>query len=271
MRRTSLAKRNALLSRQTLSPGLLATVFALLALLLRLTAPDAFYAAVAPMARLGDTLTSGSRTLVASFGDTARLAKRNEELEEQNRALLGANLGLTERLAALDSLVGAPESGMAAGVLMRPPQSPYDTLIVAAGREEGVVPGMEVFGQGGVPLGIVTLVARRSAQVTLFSAPGVTTGGWIGPKKLPLTLVGEGGGVLAAYLAKAADIAEGDVVYLPGPGALPAGRVARVDSDPSFSQVRLQIVPATNPFSLTWVVIRDIGTVDFRSATAPPL
>ena len=276
MKRTFLAKRNALLSRETFSPGLAALAFALVALLLRLAAPDAFYGAVAPALRLGDTMAAGSRAFVEGIGDAALLARRNEELVSQNRALLSENAALADKLAALEALVlgaagsRASQLGVMAGVLARPPQSPYDTLIVAAGREDGVSAGMEAFGPGGVPLGVVTLAAQRFAQVTLFSAPGQVSGGWIGKAKLPLTITGEGGGVLAASVPLSAVVAEGDIVYLPGPGALPAGSVVRVDSDPSSPSLRLQIAPAANLFSLTWVLIRDVGLVDFSVATASP-
>ena len=37
-------------------------------------------------------------------------------------------------------------SGILAGVVARPPESPYDTLVLAAGKNAGVTLGMEVFG-----------------------------------------------------------------------------------------------------------------------------
>ena len=59
-------------------------------------------------------------------------------------------------------------SGIIAGIVARPPASPYDTLVLSAGSEEGVTLGMEAFGAGGVPLGVVSSVLANFSRVTLF-------------------------------------------------------------------------------------------------------
>ena len=60
------------------------------------------------------------------------------------------------------------ESGILAGVVARPPVSPYDTLVLAAGRVDGVEVGMEAFGAVGVPVGVVSSVLEDFSRVTLF-------------------------------------------------------------------------------------------------------
>ncbi len=259
MKRTYLAKRNAILSRENLSWGSGALAFALIMLVLRLVAPDAFVASVTPAIRLSQAMTAGSRTFFSSFADVAALSAKNENLMIQNVAFANENQMLMQKVADLTALfreVGASAESIVAGVTLRPPESPYDTFLVNVGSNSGVTLGMGAFGPGGVPLGSVTEVAEKSARITLFSAPGMHTGGWVGTAKIPLALTGHGGGVLDAVVSRSAPIVVGDIVYVPGPGALPIGSVMRIDSDPTSPSVTLRIKNALNLFSVMWVELR---------------
>lgn len=278
MKRTFLAKRNALLSSANLSWGTLALAFAVLALLLRLLAPNLFLSAFTPAFRITDAIAATSHTFFNSFGDAAVLTARNEQLMSENAALAAENATLVEKEASLTALLGAPTSprtsGILAGVVARPPTSPYDTLVLAVGSSAGVSLGMEAFGAGGVPLGIVSSVTIDFSRVMLFSAPGVETHGWVGKEVLPLSIFGAGGGVMQASLSRSAPVVVGDIVFAPGPGMLPIGSVARIDSDPSAPGVTLRIQPALNPFSIAWVELRDSGAAlkgAYSFATSTPL
>jgi len=279
MKRTFLAKRNALLSSASLSWGSLALLFAVLALLVRLLAPDLFLYAFAPAFRVADGIAAKSHAFFNSFSDTAALAARNEQLASENAALMSENQALLEKEAGQSALFGTSSSqktaasGILAGVVVRPPESPYDILILSAGRSAGITLGMEAFGAGGVPVGIVSSVTADFSRVTLFSAPGAVTHGWVGSGTMPLTILGAGAGAMNASLSRSASVAVNDVVFVPGPGMLPIGSVMRIDSDPSSPGVTLRIMPRVNPFSLTWVFVRDTGAAlrdSFSLATSTP-
>ena len=262
MKRTYLAKRNALLAEARFSWGLAALVFALLVALMRFVFPGALVTALEPAFALSSAAGSAAHTLLAPFVDAAAVSMRNDVLAEQNRSLAAENQALADKLSALTALAGGEKTiavGIVAGVVARPPESPYDTLIVGAGTADGVAPAMEAFGDGGIPLGVVTAVTQNAARVTLFSAPGATVAGWVGKAKLPLTLTGAGAGAFSATVPRSAAIAAGDIVYLPGPGALPAGSITRIDSNPSSPAETLRIQPAANLFTITWVELRDAG------------
>jgi len=158
--------------------------------------------------------------------------------------------------------------GVVAGVVARPPESPYDSLVLAAGSNAGVALGMEAFGLGGVPIGVVSSILADFSRVTLFSAPGMNTAGWVGRAHLPLTIVGVGAGAMNAAAARPAGIAIGDTVFAPGPGMLPIGTVVRIDSDPSSPSVTLRIQPALNLFSVSWVTVRNTGAALLMSTTS---
>lgn len=260
MKKTFLTRRNALLPSAKISLGALALAFALLALALRLATPDIFLSAEAPLVRGASALAFGGRSFFAGFSNASALAARNEALASENAALASENQTLRKRAADRAAMLGAePErrAGIVAGVLIGPPVSPYDTLVLARGERDGVVTGQEAFGAGGVPLGIVSSVSADFSRVTLFSAPGAVTRGWVGNANLPLEMRGAGGGALRATVAQAADVALDDAVFAPGPGALFIGRVARIDRDSASPSADILIRGALNPFSVAWVELRD--------------
>jgi len=276
MKRTFLSKRNALLSSSSVSCGAVALVFALVVLAVRILAPNFFWFAFAPVFKSADALSAQSHSFLQSFRDAAELALRNEQLMNENAALSSENQALSQKVASILALsdsqtagTNAPE-GIIAGVVARPPESPYDMLIVAAGKNEGVTLGMEAFGSGGVPVGIVSSVLSDFSRITLFSSPGTNTSGWVGNAHIPLTIYGAGAGTMNAVTARSAGIVVDDVVFAPGPGMLPVGVVTRIDSDLSSPSVTLRIQPARNLFSISWVVLRDTGA-SLISATSTSL
>ncbi len=281
MRKTFSARHNALFSSTELSWGAYALTFSVFLLLIRLAAPNFFLQVCAPIFRSADYLTAETQRFFASFSDTASLALANGNLLEQNNALINENQTLIQKTASLEALLGSATDETAkrageilAGVVARPPESPYDVLVLAQGSQAGVAIGQEAYGAGGVPIGVVSSVTSDFSRVTLFSSWGMDVHGWIGSATLPLTIQGVGGGSLIASISRAANIAVGDIVSVPGPGALPIGKVVRIDSDPSSPSVVLRIMPILNPFSITWVVLRDSGAMfgnALRSATSTQL
>ncbi len=265
MKKIFSAKRNALLSSATISWGGGALALVLIILLVRFAAPNIFWRAFAPVFHAADTLALASHTFAASFGTAAALTLQNERLTSENSALASENQALSQKIVNISALSGfsVPQqhaSGILAGVLAHPPVSPYDTLVLSAGSTAGVRKGMEVFGAGGVPLGVVETVLADFSRAVLFSAPGMSTYGWVGKASSPVTLVGEGAGTMSALMPRSANIIVGDSVFVPGPGMLPIGSVVRIDDEPSSPSVTLRIMLSQNIFSIPWVLVRDSGT-----------
>jgi cell shape-determining protein MreC len=270
MKKTFLTKRNALLSSAGISWGTGALAFAILVLLARLLAPNIFWSVFSPALKASNALAEKSHFIIAGFSNTAELTIRNEALVSENAALASENAALLKQAESVSAL--SRGASIVAAVSARPPESSYDTLIVAAGSEEGVTDGMEAFGPpaggAGVPLGVVSAVMSHYSRVTLFSAPRMSTSGWVGHSNIPVTILGGGGGAMSASVSRSAPIAAGDTVYAPGPGMLSIGSVLRVDSDPSSPSVTLRIQPAQNLFSLGWIELRDVGAVPTRALSS---
>lgn len=266
MRKTFSPKRSLLESLLSLSWGGIILAVALLVLVIRFLFPNFFWTVTSPLFTISNAAAGASRSFLGSFNNAADLTLRLDTLTRDNAALQNENAALKARVAAYGAFEDQP--GIIAGVVARPPQSAYDTLVVAAGEREGVTIGMEAFAAGGVPLGVVDTVWDRFARVILFSAPQTVTPGWVGPHSTAISINGLGGGALRASVASTANIVVGDVVYVPGPGALPLGRVGDIETNPSSTSVVLRIIPAVNLFSVTWVTLRDTGIALPRQAAA---
>ncbi len=260
MKRTFLTKRNELLSFTNVSWGVFSLGFAFVVLCVRLLAPNLFWQVFTPVFRVADAATQESHAFLSSFGNTATLTAENERLREENIALTNKNQALSQKVNDTATL----PPGILAGVVARPPESPYDTLVLASGTNEGVAVGTEAFGAGDVPLGVVSSVLASFSRVTLFSAPNFVTSGWVGDTNtvraiVPLTISGAGAGAMNAVAPRSAGIAVGDIVFVPGPGMLPVGKVMRIDSDPTAPGVTLRIQSILNLFSVAWVTLRETG------------
>ncbi len=260
MKKTFLAKRNAWLSPSGVSWGAGALLFVLALLLVRILFPGFVLEITAPVFGVGDWIAGEVQNLSSGFDSNAGLARANAELLAQNEALSLENRTLVEQGADTAKLMAPMNSAhdVIAGVILRPPESPYDTLVIGAGSAEGIAQGREVFGPGGVPLGTISSVSTDDSRVTLFSATGVQTPAWVGSTRIPLNLIGSGGGTFVATVPRTAPIAVGDLVLVGAPGAIPIGSVTRIDTDSSSPTLSLRIVPAINLFSLTWMRVGSI-------------
>lgn len=260
MRRTYSLRRNALLSSTGISAGAAALLFALLFAAFRLALPDAFARAAAPALGAGAYLSGATEGFFSALRDSAQVSAENRALMSENQALSVENRTLADTVASLSALVGdsagrTSAPGIIAGVVSRPPESPYDALVLGKGSDDGVAVGMEAFGNGGVPLGTVSWVGSGFSRLTLFSSPGTQLSAWAGAGHAPVTLHGAGAGAFTATAPRAAGLKEGDAVYAPGPGALPVGTIRRIGGAAASPEETLYIAPAADLFTLAYVVL----------------
>ncbi len=255
MKTILLSKRSALLTPRRLATLLASGAFILIVLGLRIFFPSAFFVLLTPLSAAGAYLTALVQGVEAQWADAAERARTIDRLQFENSALVEQNLVLSAKVSDLTRLLGASpreEPGVIAGVIARPPQAPYDVLLVDTGSGT-VVPGMLALTAGNTPVGTVESVTGRGARIVLFSAPGQSLSGWIGEGREAITLLGRGAGSWSALVQKDVPLAIGDLVYLAGRGAIPVGRVRAVESSLSSPTVTVHIAPLTNLFSTTWV------------------
>ncbi len=140
---------------------------------------------------------------------------RTAELEiERTRYQAVLYQHLMDRYTDLRVEAGArpPEAYITARVVARPPQTHYDTLVLAAGSADGIRVGdwasIEM-----VYLGTVQSVSAHSATVLLASAPGSTEDATLDDPAAILVLTGEGGGAFSAQAPVALTVVPGAAVY----------------------------------------------------------
>jgi cell shape-determining protein MreC len=244
-----------------------AILLVVLILLLRVVLPGVFVTLTSPFWNLGTALSSGTNDFFAGFTSNRKIVAENTTLSTQVATLTNEDQVLTARTEDLTKLLGGQSSTTAitagdilAGVLARPPESPYDTLTLSAGSSDGIIMNAIVYSSGGIPIGTISQSQANSSQVSLFSTPGRSVSGWVGVNRIPVTLTGMGGGAFSATVTASTTVSVGDTVYLPGPGALPIGTVVRVETDPSSPTPIIDVQPLVDLFSITWVEVARVAS-----------
>jgi cell shape-determining protein MreC len=238
--------------------GVFIIVLVLLVALVRFTLPGFFITLSTPFWRAGSVLTMATEDFLAVFEKPAALVDARDSALQSAQALQNQNQVLAAKVADLTHLLGSRvevPQGIVAAVLVRPPVSPYDTLVVDQGTASGVVPHATVYGPGGIAIGSVDSVTQRAARITLYSSSGKTVSALVGVARVPITLTGAGAGTFDASAPRESGIIVGDQVFVGGPGSLPVGTISAIDSDPASPIETLHVRPLAQPFSLTWVTI----------------
>lgn len=177
------------------------------------TVPTFVRSQVELMARIAELESA----LLGEEGRDSAYALLREENEELRNLLGGAT--------------GTP--AVIAGVIARPPHTPYDTLLLDRGEAGGIVRDAPVYYGKGLALGYIREVFPRTALVTPFSSPGAEATVYVFGPDIFTTAHGEGGGVVRVSIPQGLPIAEGDLVVLPSVSAKILGTVEYVESVPT--------------------------------------
>lgn len=195
------------------------------------------------------------------------LIKDKDELVEENTVLRERLASYEATLLALQTLESTQlemlrifgrsgnEDFVAAGVLVHPPETPYDILIVDAGEEDGVIEGSMVSLPEGGALGRVTEVYENQSKVELYSGSGVETNAYLERHNVSIKLIGRGGGSFELELPRDIEIKEGDKMLLPGVESELVGVVSKVMLEPTDSTKKIIVRGVGNINSVRFVSI----------------
>ncbi|HRH31094.1 MAG TPA: rod shape-determining protein MreC [Candidatus Paceibacterota bacterium] len=156
----------------------------------------------------GLELSKSKSTLI---NEKSELDEKVKDLEAKLAALptlLDENAKLTEMLARKKEGVQL----IMARILIKPSESIYDTIVVDAGTEEGIVVGAKVLARGDTPIGTVAEADQHSAKIKLFSTSGEITKAVIVGKDIFIDLKGQGGGTFETTLPRDIVIEKGTTV-----------------------------------------------------------
>ena len=191
----------------------------------------------------GGTAPADQAMIAAAQSDRDALYQENIELK--------ARLG---RDARVKRILGA--------VLLRPPATPYDTLVIDIGGDDGVAAGDAVSAGGTTVIGTVSQVYARAARVMLYSAPGQKYDALLRPSTslgtggmVPLAVEGQGGGSLRAHVPAGTAVSLDDVAILPGIVGGRSAVVSRVEHADGESFITLYFSLPVNVSSLRFVEV----------------
>jgi cell shape-determining protein MreC len=242
--------------------------------------PSLFTTIARPFWRMEFSLASGSldspQALLAQNEDLKRQLAALEIEEQSVQALQSDNADLMSLLGRADPSMGANASSAAsssaslpvplsylrslsgrtlAAVLMRPPFSLYDELIIDIGADHGIVLGAKVYAPGNVLIGVTTDILGQTTKVMLFSSPGETYPVLIGPGHIPATALGRGGGQYEAQVPQASKVNQGDVVSDSSLSDAPFGIISAVIANPADPFELVLFAPPVNVYQLRWVLV----------------
>jgi cell shape-determining protein MreC len=175
----------------------------------------------------------------------ARIANYNTVLDENNK--------LKEILGRAPEQIG--NRMLVAAILAKPNRSLYDTLIIDAGANQGVVVNQRVFALGNIPIGRIAESYADSSKVILYSNPEEKTGIVVDGRGIFMQIVGRGGGNFEILLPKDLTLDNGTEVSLPGITPYIVGTVVKTISDPRDSFVKALLVSPVNIQSLDFVEV----------------
>ncbi len=150
----------------------------------------------------------------------------------------------------------SPHEYVFARVLMKPNQSPYDTLILDVGERDGVRLGDQVFAQGVVHIGKVFEVDARTSKALLYSAPGEKTLARLPASGIDVELIGRGGGAFSVALSRDVLVAVDEAVVIPDLYSTLIGRVVRSVTDPRDPSQTVYVKSPINIQTLDFVEVR---------------
>lgn len=178
-----------------------------------------------------------------------------QELEASRAAVLDRNLLYEENLMLKETMGRlAQPNVLLAAVLVRPPETPYDTLILDVGQLEQVAVGDRVTAQGAMRIGEIEEVYAHTARVRLYSAPGLSHDAFL-RGSVPIRVEGQGGGSLRAEVPHDAEAKVGDLVSLPGIEPNFSLMVEHVDEGRGDSAATVYLRLSANPFSLRYAEV----------------
>jgi cell shape-determining protein MreC len=157
----------------------------------------------------------------------------------ENELAVAASTDLTqqrlyEENVWLRQLLGATTTPrIAAAVIARPTQLPYDLLQIDQGEENGIKVGAPVYIGADNVIGVIVNTAPNYAFAQLFTTPGFSVSAFISGANVMATLDGYGSGVARVRVPQGVPLAVGNLVHVPSlePGVF--GRVEYVENRPS--------------------------------------
>lgn len=225
-----------------------------------------------PVYAVRQYMEESSGTIPVFFRSRNDLDEQIRTLEQEVAKRQGLDttlLYLMEENKELRQMLQASSSPqILAGVISRPPNTPYDTMIIDQGSDNGIVLNAPVFYGGGQAIGYVERVFARSAQVTLFSSPEVESTVYVFGPNIFTTAYGEGGGIIRLSVPQGITIGKDNVVILPSLESGVLGAIDDIQSIPTEPEQHAYVTldASLQSIRMVYVGMRPIQKASFVEA-----
>jgi len=115
-------------------------------------------------------------------------------------------------------------------ILSRPPQTPYDSLIIDIGQDQDLSSGDLVYAESNYLIGYVDTVYSYSSAVKLFSSPDQKLNVLIGSSTVPVVAEGRGSGNFYIRVPENITVNVGDPIMVPSLDSIILGSAEKVES-----------------------------------------
>lgn len=229
-----------------------------------------------PVLQVTSSAINTTRSALRSTRDYADLAQRYEVLRSENTELKrqrGEAVMVEARARAYETLLNYAPSDDAVAITAQTIadlHSPYaHSIIVNAGREDGVLAGLAVLGGNGV-IGRVVSTGQKTSRILLVTDINSRIPVFVGAEKHRAILTGTNGSELALmHLPASAILNEGDQVITSGEGRLLPGGLA-IGGIKTSAEGHPNVVLGSQPREAEMVRIVKYATdVDVEPGKAP--
>ncbi len=219
-------------------------------------------------------LFTSSGTIPSYFRDRKMLQDEITELKSKIASYDGdrktlANL-VAENQQLLSMVSGTSSPRLLSNIIGRPPQLPFDALLIDRGSNDGIKENAVVYINGDKAVGLIARAYPDSALVALASSPGIESSVFVIGPNVYATAVGEGGGVLKVNVPQGIHLDVGNLVVVPALGSGVYGSVEEVISIPAEPVQNGYVTVGTPIQTLRAVTVSldAIDTITFEAAAA---
>ncbi len=169
----------------------------------------------------------------------------------------GTTTASSTQIKEVKKVVNVPSTNtVLAVILARPPRTPYDSLLIDIGEDEGLVVGDEVFAERDYAIGSIVEVLKGTAVAKLYSAPDQKIDVLIGDSTIPVVAEGRGSGNFYIKVPKNISVHEGDQIIIPSMKNKVLGTAERVDSDEGDAYSHVYFKMPVHLYSLHYVQVK---------------
>jgi len=238
------------------------SVFVLLIIIFSFNGPrSVLFSAGSPLWKLSNGIKNFFNANSEIFRSKTSLIQENtllkDEIKKNKTQLLLKDVLVAEN-EDLKSLFGRKDVNLKTvftAVLVKPPFSPYDTLIIDAGSNDDIEVGDKVIASGNTYIGYVSEVYSNFSKIILYSSPDEKVLVFVGNNDVEKEAIGIGGGNFRLEVPREMDVKEGESITIPSISPNIFGIVEKIEYKEADSFQTILFKSPVNTGELKWVEV----------------